>query len=123
MTTKPTHTPTPWYIEETTMPSLGFDVCAGSRKNDEADNHKWIGSVHGGHGDNGKTAPGFPGDKEGQANAAFIVLAVNAHEELLQALREALKFIGQHDGCSRMNSYSYEVYRVVKDAIAKAEAL
>lgn len=54
-------------------------------------------------------------------DAAFIVRAVNCHQELLALLKEAEKFIGLHDGCSRMSSNAYFLSVRIKKAIAKAE--
>jgi hypothetical protein len=105
------HTPMPWHIEETRMPSLGLDICYGSRDNQNADNHKWIGVVHGGHGENGETVSGFPSDEEGKVNAAYIVRAVNAHAELVMCLKEIV------DDIPRINRK--EFYRQV---LAKAES-
>lgn len=65
--TAPKHTPAPWHAENGTIYSQ----------------YATIGSAH------GKTR----NDAENDANAAFIVRAVNAHDALVEALEE---FIGSH---------------------------
>jgi|SRR5580692_2876822 hypothetical protein len=70
------HTLTPWEIGSTAY-AYGWDIIG---------NGLWIGSVHNSH-DNHR---GFPLDDEGEANAAFIVRAVNEYEQNKGAIKAAL---------------------------------
>lgn len=95
MTTQ--HTPTPWRVEEDkknliAATSPGFFLDPVARCN--------VSGVH----------------EADKANAAFIVLACNAHEELLAALKKASYYL---DGASSGHA---NAYRLVMAAIAKAVA-
>jgi hypothetical protein len=79
--TTPQHTPTPWKIAKyghvITEGMTGLDsVCTSG-----------LGMSH---------------SEEAKANTVFIVKAVNSHEELLEACKQARKFVSEHkDGDTR----------------------
>jgi hypothetical protein len=77
------HTPTPWRVIEGNLikqdyTTIGLDETAGVL----------IGSTRG-HPSSGF----YPTEEEGAANAAFIVRAVNSHEQMVAALRDAESLI------------------------------
>jgi len=93
---EPKHTPTPWKVMNGTMSLLGDSV----RPIQGADN----------------LVLGFVSDKnlkdlsEREANAAYIVLAVNAHSELIALLKRAAVVLeGQ------------PISKDIKDALSKVE--
>jgi hypothetical protein len=62
--------------------------------------------------------------EENTANAEFIVRAVNAHEDLVNASERAMLFLeseNNHGEGKRIDKLSYEVYMDLKQALAKAE--
>jgi hypothetical protein len=69
------HTPTPWKTEKTGVVGIRAVI------NSSDDKHR-IGTICG----------STDSDLRDEANAAFIVLAVNAHEELLEAAKLWTKF-------------------------------
>lgn len=89
---KPQHTPTPWKIEESYV---------GARY-----------MVRSAHGD--ETAM-----TRYREDAAFIVRAVNCHEELVEALKGAVRAIEYLSGTTKHGL----IYEAAKQAIAKAEGL
>jgi len=89
MTNAVSHTPTPWKVTTT--------------------NEVWMSSVCGSDGD--EIAQCFKFKNESEANAAFIVRAVNSHEELLEAAKSLIKYGVVGD----------EYKEQVRQAIAKAE--
>lgn len=101
---EPQHTPTPWHFEKGRFNS-----------DDLSDSH--IGSIVSEkdfilaaiNGDAGSS-------EEVEANAAFIVRAVNAHEELLEAAKIGLRYMKPEE------KVIYGVdKKIVERAIAKAE--
>jgi hypothetical protein len=78
------HTPTPW---KAIRSSSFWDIDPVNRK--DGDPHS-IGNV----------CSSDPDDSTGlqEANAAFIVKCVNAHDELVKALESALKNLRHHSG-------------------------
>ena len=59
------------------------------------------------------------GDNQ-HTNAEFIVKAVNCHEELVEALKEALKELhSYHENYSTADKG--EIFTIIKQALAKAE--
>ena len=104
--TGPAHTPTPWSIDKETIndPDVVIESKSGcfvAQVSSDAD------------------------DTEAQANAAFIVRAVNAHEELLDNIRQAIRALeaGLDDTgeCIGHVSTMDCVVDDLKQAIAKAE--
>ena len=86
------HTPTPWKVEPD-----GFHIQGNAREG--------IAQIY-----------GFDKPTR-EANAAYIVLAVNSHQELLEALKGILE-IGKRD----MSNSKYDGYfEAAKLAIAKAQ--
>lgn len=73
------HTPTPWILRETDHQCI--EIMAKSNR--EGQLMKLIGEVYGTH---------YPDilNEEAEANAAFIVQAVNTHEELVNACKSFL---------------------------------
>lgn len=108
---KEKYTPTPWYI------AGGYDedgnrkekICARQDSTIICEMEVWRGEAR----------------QESEANAAFIVRAVNAHADLINALRWAKSFI---TACERFHPEESEreiaMQRriMIEDAIAKAEA-
>lgn len=97
MKTKPvTHTPTPWKLykgaNSTLAPSIGTDF-------DEI-------------------APMFGSSREDYANAAFIVRAVNAHEELVKISRDLMFSVQRLANGETLYS---QLLKDAAKAIAKAE--
>ena len=98
----PTHTPGPWQIQPSRWPYHGgIEVCAGDST--VAVMYREVGY------DDWQDVEPLP---QAEANAAFIVSACNAHEELVEALRIARQNLV--DG-------SPAVLSVIDAAIAKAE--
>ncbi len=96
------HTPTPWEIG-----ACGTSIRAG----EGGEIH--IGSTHAGHGTFYSV----------QANAAFIVRAVNNHERLLTALRQ-IQETAEHDiqrGIVPDDSIVWQIEADARAAIAAAE--
>lgn len=90
---KPQHTPTPFWIDEDNF------IASGS-----GDNYRTIAEVI--HAES---------DVDPKANAAFIVKAVNSHDELVTACNKAL---------IKMNVYlpdHYEMIRILQEALKNAE--
>lgn len=114
---KAKHTPTPWRL---------------SRYIGHEPKEDWPGRIIGNNGQDvfagpfsfraltGKTA------KEAEANAEFIVRAVNCHEELLAACRAAVSAFAQADEESRPRAENWAALRAASDtaraAIARAES-
>ncbi len=66
---------------------------------------------------------GFIADVDTTPNADFIVRAVNAHDEMLAALKKAQTFIEAHSGpTSPLENWGPDVRKTINDAIAKAES-
>ena len=55
-------------------------------------------------------------------NAAFIVRAVNTHEELLGHLKVFKNYVGELLASGRGNGSESKIYPLIEQAIAKAEA-
>jgi hypothetical protein len=89
-------------------------------------NDKYSGNSYGIHGDDWIVAEITPIDKEtDKANAAFIVKAVNNHNQLLEALQDIIIESEGHNGCSdTMSEVIDEIrrtaFKVIK-AIKQAE--
>lgn len=97
---KSQHTPTPWREISSNMELQGRDGCL-------------IGELYG-----TTKHPNFPNPtiEQRRANAAFIVRAVNAQEELLLALEEVKAYLVR---TGRRDARSY--VEQIAEAIAKAE--
>lgn len=99
------HTPTPWNIEKgmSLYPdALPYFV---------------------GRSQDGKMTPFQTAGSRAEANAAFIVRAVNAHEELLTALRHIVRVPLPLGGDKSPNANNIRsCYETAKQAIEKAEA-
>lgn len=91
MSTKAKHTPTPWMKEEYSdfVVAGGTDIC---RCFDNCDPGVW------------------------SANAEFIVLACNAHEDVVKALELVERDVESH----RVIGLTIEALRAVRAALAKA---
>jgi len=59
-------------------------------------------------------------DGEDETNADFIVRACNAHDELLEAVKNSLKYFNKHE--VRRHVWGAKAAKVCQQAIAKAEA-
>jgi len=70
--TETKHTPTPWK-------SLGKDIFCVPNISNEGVDDGWIGCMNGG------------GLEQDTANAAFVTKAVNAHEGLVEAIKELVR--------------------------------
>lgn len=91
------HTPTPWKVDGMDVVSPSEMIVVGCLQ--------WCGEDRGG---------------EGEANAAFIVKACNAHDELVAALRDVV------DTCDSGDYYgapSAGAMQLARDALAKVGAL
>lgn len=77
------HTPTPWRVEENT------DLIWGCCNADDTSSYGMGYPIISGFASFGGWADGRPDYNEKEANAAFIVRAVNAHDDLVDALRLA----------------------------------
>lgn len=100
--TRTTHTPTPWSVG-----SFGTIISGRECTTD------------GGDLPTGKLIAKVEDWRNNQANAAFIVRAVNSHEEFLQIAKDALSLV-------LLASYPNEqkdsqIIKRIKEAIAKAE--
>lgn len=100
------HTPTPWEVDESgiqvdaangSATSIAF--CAGTRPG-----KNWSGTD-------------YATKRHQQANAAFIVRACNAHEQLVAALRGLIKLVDENGLC--MDECA--TYEAAIDALAAAE--
>lgn len=61
-------------------------------------------------------------DAEADANAAFIVRAVNAHDELVQTLRDVMHNIDYHHGiCGELHCRLCDAYNDAKEVLTRAE--
>lgn len=107
---KPAHTPTPWKVKETVK---SFSTGAHSVEMGEI----WL------EDESMRIATGLL-----RKDAAFIVRAVNAHEEMLTALKaclSSLRCVGideNNDTCGvTFTCHSCGVLRLAKQVIAKAE--
>jgi hypothetical protein len=103
--TKPAHTPTPWkHVYERILDSKGMPV-----------------SLY--HEDPDGRTPSGEALEQIRANAAYIVRAVNAHEELLEAAKDALEGLACYSPTQWARPYVPEPQRIekLKQAIAKAE--
>lgn len=60
-------------------------------------------------------------NEEGKANAEFIVRAVNSHEELLKAAKEAEDALAQSISKDGKTDWRYTKLWALRNAIAKAE--
>ncbi len=67
------------------------------------------------------TAPSNPADTEAEANAALIDRAVNAHDDLIEALREAERQIEYLHGKFQETGSGNQVLARIRAAIDKAE--
>ncbi len=68
------HSQIPWIIQNKAMVEYGWDITTK--------NGLWICQVMNSH----KNYPGFPSDKEGEANARFIIQACNSYYDLQEKL-------------------------------------
>jgi hypothetical protein len=94
--TKPTHTPTPWKVEDkTTLADSAGHVIAITASREQS-------------------------DLANEANAAFIVRAVNVHEELMRVCVYALNEL-EHPHANPENKTL--TIQDLKQALAKAEGL
>ena len=95
---KPQHTPTPWHQVDNTgalVIDLNGNVMAHCAVQDELPM------------------------TERQANAAFIVRAVNSHEELIEALKEVTEWLAA--SCTTSDGAQTEAIKQANSAIARAE--
>ncbi len=101
------HTPTPWWINRTN--GSEHEICSGPSGLDAESQSKivTVAIAHGPQGEWGKVGA------EHQANAAFIVRAVNAHDDLLGIVKIVLR-LSLQKGNTELNERC-------KRAIAKAE--
>lgn len=95
---KPAHTPTPWKLD-------GSSNILGTR---DGDYHSVLGYFN--------SERAIQTREENKANAAYIVRAVNAHEGLVELLREFVTTLDVNK-TSTLAEYSARVYK----AIAQAE--
>lgn len=105
------HTPTPWYLEIT--PSalwIGVEKAAGGKVGDI------VTSLDVGEEYN----PWY--NDQAKANAAFIVLAVNSHDALVEALTWALGQMSKPTLIRRQNSGYFASYEAAVAALALAHA-
>lgn len=101
-----THTPTPWKVLGYTpygedyriTDDIGNDIAIVPHWDDEA-------------------------KIEARANAAFIVKAVNCHEELLEALKEAKKAIQEQMNCCGESDILMAPMDLIEQALSKAGAV
>ena len=102
------HTPTPWYISETRLKTtieIYIDGWGYTLADCDASHSSLADKV---------------GIEEVEANAAFIVKAVNCHDELLKALEGMLQiFLDVDDSADFENMKTVKAARA---AIAKAES-
>jgi len=80
------HTPTPWRVEENT------DLIWGACNADDTSSYGMGYPIVAGFASFGTWAAGRPDFNEKEANAEFIVRAVNAHDELIEALNECAEY-------------------------------
>jgi hypothetical protein len=103
------HTPTPWGIDE--------ENCGdGANITSAAGRVAWTSALRRIRG----------GERiieaaEAKANAAFIVAAVNAHDDLVAAMKLALPVMSPPYGAADCGAYA-TAYRAVRDALAKTSA-
>lgn len=115
---QPTHTPTPWRVSENIIEIRTF-------VKDVLDSRGIPTGVLIEEVDRELSTPNAVAHAD--ANAAFIVCAVNSHEELLEALKEAQKLIStarQYFPKSMRNSDKFSLENTcaaIGNAIAKAE--
>jgi hypothetical protein len=113
----PAHTPTPWQVTEDPMAEgqpLTL-VIPASAKNPL--HEKWIALCW--ERDEVQDED-LPGRVEAEANAAFIVRAVNAHDELVEALCEIEKRLAVAVQRNPRKIYS-EAFEIAQAALAKAK--
>jgi len=101
-----THTPGPWRILAQSPYRGGAEICAGDST--VAVMYREVGY------DDWQDVEPLP---QAEANAAFIVRACNAHEELVKALKASLLAIP--DGMLSTNQA--HIVQQIRHAIAKAE--
>ena len=90
------HTAIPWGMAGDSI--IAGDFCIGSI------NHK-------------------PTESESNANAAFVILAVNAHADLVEALRHAEALISRTGLAGGLDQKTYDAHKVLaRAALAKAGA-
>jgi hypothetical protein len=99
------HTPTPWKVR-----NWGKTL---SISNGEIDG---IAFINPGNSDNG-----IP-DATDKANAAFIVRAVNAHMDMVFAIKRAMSALDDLSGTNAWTEGHAKVFKILEKAIAKAEA-
>lgn len=105
MKTKPTHTPTPWKIVNRSLTDP-LDLSGRTIKDGR---NRILAHLY--------PTPSGLGLEEQKANAAFIVRAVNAHEKLVEALRNAQAALL----VLSPNATDTRMMRDIEQAIAKAE--
>ncbi len=122
-----THSPLPWFINELTGTEIGFtrydETRFSSKKEacESVDGDPEIVSV----ADLEATAGNLDnGTEEAKANTAFIVRAVNSHDDLVASLKAMLAFVGMPspDSCPEMDEYK-SVYQAAQTAIENATKL
>lgn len=100
-TKETTHTPTPWH--RNVSPAHKYPIYAD--KNGNPEGRDWI-----------HIAAVLPGNPNEEADLDFIVRAVNSHEELLAAAKNAVSYI---EGDKKQ--WPDEIDLQLRKAIAKAE--
>jgi hypothetical protein len=100
------HTPTPWKVDGCAVTSDVFNICTlDTTAKDMNENQIGMGEL--------------------SANAAFIVRAVNTHEELLETLKTVVVYMDAqckvNGEFSTADAPGYAMRRKVEQAIAKAE--
>lgn len=106
-----THTPTPWTIEPSDGESQGewhYWAIKGERGN--------IATI-------GAASQRGPIDMESnQANAAFVVRAANAHDDLVHALRLLHDNLAEYQRINQLGGYDNQDMQIARAALAKAGA-
>lgn len=97
METKTQHTPTPWSFVDTNM-----------QTKDGVEVHRWF------------NAGGLPLPLT-DANAAFIVRAVNSHEDMLDVIKRAKRVVAESCGYNDGVRFHTDLLRDIESAIAQAE--
>ena len=99
--TKAQHTKLPWEVNTLADPQGRTEVFAGNILILDTKS----GTVH--------RFEGTAGEEE--ANASFIVKAVNCHDELLNALKEAVKAMRKHD-VAEAKAFGVDFVAIIKKA-------
>lgn len=107
-----THTPTPWSFAQTYNGE--FSVCSSRER---VANHVATVPIFNGMSHSGASVPHEASVAE--ANAAFIVRCVNAHDDLVMALQASQAFI---QVIARETSKDFAVLDRISAALAKAGA-